>query len=110
MLLRNKINWIDTNSFKKNEGYIHKLLKFYKFEENKDYKLIYNGYGDYDLLITWNRKTYKIQIDEESQCYNLLARNEANNIKRKERYHFLESFHGDDLILKIIKHIKSREV
>jgi len=99
--LRNCIN-------DKNLEYIEDLLNHYKLN---DWKEIINGYGDLDLIIQKDLKTFKITVNKETMSLSLFERNKCANIKDQEFYHIVNNagdngkFTGEDVWIDILRFI-----
>jgi len=95
--------WLKRNSIKEKEDYLNKVMHQHGINCN----FTHNRYGEYDIWFTYMRKNYRIEINEQELCYNLLEENMAG-IKMKNKYHLVEKFYGDDILYKIIKYVQKR--
>ena len=88
----------------KNLAYIELLLVYFKIQK---YKEQINKYGELDLIIDYNRKTYKVVVDGDLMGLRLLLRNQALNHKNKEFYRLVDCFYGDDCWYEVCEFIVS---
>jgi hypothetical protein len=101
-------SWLEMNSIKLNELYIKTLLNKFGFKIGKNCQIISDAYGDYGVCLSYQGKSYRIEVDVESRSYKLFGKNLVSGVKEKHRYRFIESFSGENIISEILKYIKNR--
>lgn len=92
--------WLKHNSIKENNIYVEKLLKKFKIDK---YNFINNGYGEEDLLLSYNNIEYKLSIDEFDKCLKIFKKNLSGNKKKKEYYHLSKEIYGVGLMYEALK-------
>lgn len=89
--IRDKL-WYSRNCLSDdNIEYIETMCRTYGINS----KVIPDGYGENALILTCNMDTYKVEVNKDEICLNLLKRNHVMNLKQKEYYHFVKSFKED---------------
>lgn len=104
----NKTNeWLKTNSIKLN---FDEVIKAFEESNITNYGITANFNGDCNINFTFEGRSYRIEIDKEKLCFNLLSENLALNPFRKIREHRVKSFYGENLILQVLKFIKNKSI
>lgn len=102
-----KNQWLEVNSIRKNETYVITLLDRYGFKIGENCEIICDAWGDYGISLTYLGKGYRIEVDSEAMEYSLLGYNTALNLTKKNKYHCIKTFNGNDILIEVLNFLKN---